>query len=56
MWIFMLETRRGSEDGHTVRLFEREKRYEVTESLAFEFITKGWAISAEVPEAARGAS
>jgi len=44
-WIHMLETRRGSEDGHIVRLFNKDKFYEVTEGLAHEFIAKGWAES-----------
>ena len=45
MHIRMLETRRGSEDGHVVRLYERDGVYEVTEALAFEFIAKGYAVA-----------
>jgi len=44
MNIFMLETRRGSEDGFAVRCFEAGSNYDVADTLARAFISKGWAI------------
>lgn len=44
MRIFMLETRRGSEDGHCVRRFEKHGSYDVADMLARAFLRAGWAI------------
>ena len=38
MFIIMLQTRRGSEDGFAVRCFQKGCRYDVAESLARYFI------------------
>ena len=43
MHIFMLETRRGSEDGFVVRRFHKHHRYDVADTLARAFIAAGWA-------------
>ena len=45
MQIFMLETRRGSEDALVVRRFEKGRHYKVTELLGRAFIAAGWAIA-----------
>lgn len=44
MRIRMLETRRGSEDGFCIRLYEKGKEYEVGNLLAYTFITSGFAV------------
>lgn len=44
MQITMLETRRGSEDGFTVKQFEQGKSYDVSDMLARRFIRSGSAI------------
>ena len=43
MQIIMLETRRGCEDGFTVRHYEQDKQYDMADSEARRFIMKGWA-------------
>ncbi|MHC5537544.1 hypothetical protein ACYOEI_04855 [Singulisphaera rosea] len=47
MKITMLETRRGTEDGFTVRRFLKGDTYDVTHALAVTFIRQGWALKAE---------
>ncbi len=43
MRILMLETRSGSPDGATVRVYEHHREYDLPESLARVFVTEGWA-------------
>ncbi len=43
MKIQMLETHRGSEDNFGVKLFEAGKNYDVSHSLATQFVSRGWA-------------
>jgi hypothetical protein len=47
MLITMLETRRGSEDGFTVRQFIRGQKYDVADALARRFLNCGWAYNSE---------
>lgn len=64
MRIKMLETRRGTEDGFTVREYARGKEYELAptergEELGIVFMREGWAeaiagIPAEAPKAGPG--
>ncbi len=44
----MLQTRKGSEDGFTVRQFVEGEIYEVRENLARSFFAAGWATRVEV--------
>lgn len=44
MKIKMLETRRGTEDGFTVRQFFAGEEYEVRDHLARSFFTAGFAV------------
>lgn len=44
MRILMLETRRGTEDGFSVRQFVRGREYEIADSLARAFLAAGWAV------------
>ena len=44
MHIKMLETRRGTEDGFTVRQFIRDQEYDVSDSLAHAFFAAGFAV------------
>jgi hypothetical protein len=55
MRIKMLETRRGSEDGFTVRRFEEGEQYDVAEGLARQFLKDGWAYNAESEDEVGGA-
>ncbi|NBX02715.1 MAG: hypothetical protein EBR02_01345 [Alphaproteobacteria bacterium] len=48
MHIFMLTTHRGSEDGFSLRLFEREEHYDVADTLARSFIARGWAVESRL--------
>lgn len=50
MLIFMLETRRGSEDGFAVRQFLAGMTYEVADTLARSFLRAGWAIEPSPPQ------
>lgn len=43
MQIFMLQSRRGSEDGFSVRFFEAGLLYDVADTLARAFIQADWA-------------
>lgn len=43
MKIIMLQTRYGSEDGFTVRLFHQNQEYEVADSLGADFVRVGAA-------------
>ena len=47
MHIIMLQTRRGSEDGFTVRCFQAGKHYDVVDTLARSFIRARWARETE---------
>lgn len=49
MLIRMLQTRRGTEDGFTVRQYFAGEVYEMREHLAWLFLKKGWAVRM-VPE------
>jgi hypothetical protein len=49
MWIEMLETHRGSEDGHNQRRFEKNVRYNMADSLARSFLRAGWCIRTSAP-------
>lgn len=49
MFIIMLETRRGSEDGFIVRCFEAGGEYDIADSLARSFIQRGWAREHDKP-------
>jgi len=42
--IRMLQTRKGTEDGFTVRQFEKGKVYDVREGLARSFFVAGYAV------------
>lgn len=42
--IKMIETRRGSPDGHTLKQFIRDHSYDVPDTLARAFIGSGWAV------------
>lgn len=48
MFIFMLETRHGSEDGRAVRLYRRSHVYYALPGLATYFIRFGWAVEAHI--------
>lgn len=50
MKVKMLETRRGSEDGHVVRRFVKGETYDVAEMLAVRFLKNGWAYNVEPEE------
>jgi hypothetical protein len=50
MLITMIETRRGSEDGHTVRQFIKGSQYSVADTLARQFLNRGWAYNSEPGE------
>ena len=39
----MLQSRRGSEDGFSVKMYEEGKEYDVADTLARRFIAQGWA-------------
>lgn len=43
MLIKMLVTRMGSEDGFVINRYVRDKFYDVADSMAADFIRKGWA-------------
>lgn len=43
MFIEMLDTRRGSEDGFSVKRFYEGRKYDMRDSLAREFIRNGYA-------------
>ena len=43
MWIKMLDTRRGSEDGHISKTFHKGESYDVADSLARSFMRQGIA-------------
>jgi hypothetical protein len=43
MRIKMIETRRGSEDGFSIKLFEAGQEYDVRHTMGVDFIRKGWA-------------
>ena len=47
MLIKMLEERRGSEDGHSVKRFYAGQEYDVADTLAREFVSKQWAVDVE---------
>lgn len=47
MKITMTQTRRGSEDGFTVKRFYEGETYEVGESMGRRFIRDGWAYPVE---------
>lgn len=47
MKILMLETRRGSEDGHIPRPFKAGEIYDIAHTLAAAFINVGWAVKME---------
>lgn len=49
MKITMKETKRGSEDGHSVRLFEAYKTYDVRDGLARSFFAADVAYPAHNP-------
>jgi hypothetical protein len=44
MRVFMLCTRRGSEDGFLVRRFFEGQQYDMSHMLACYFIRCGWAV------------
>lgn len=44
MWIKMLETRKGSEDGFAVQQFYKDKEYDVRDHLAYMFFASGFAV------------
>lgn len=44
MRILMLQTRRGTEDGFTVRQYAAGRVYEVREHLARAFLAAGYAV------------
>ncbi len=44
MWITMLETRYGSEDGFFVRAFEAGESYDIADGLARAFMQAGSAV------------
>lgn len=43
MRVIMLETRRGTEDGFTLRLYHENTEYLLAEGLARQFIQQGYA-------------
>lgn len=43
MLIKMLQTRRGSEDAFSVKVYEKGKEYNVAATMGCYFIRKGWA-------------
>ena len=43
----MTQTRRGTEDGYTIRQYHRGETYDVRRSLAAQFLNRGWAYNAE---------
>jgi len=47
MKIIMLQTRYGSEDGFSVRLFRQNQEYEIAETLGAHFVRVGAAINKE---------
>ena len=46
MLLTMLETRRGTEDGYTIRLYMRGETYNLGDTLAHSFLAAGFAIPA----------
>lgn len=44
MLLTMLETRRGTEDGYTIRLYVRGETYNLGDTLAHAFLSAGFAI------------
>jgi hypothetical protein len=48
MLILMLETRRGSEDGFSVRRFLKDHFYDIADTLASAFINAGWALAVPI--------
>lgn len=44
MRVKMLETRRGTEDGYTIRKYYRNEEYEMSDSLARAFLAAGFAV------------
>ena len=50
MFIFMLSTHRGSEDGLSLRLFRRGEYYDISHTLACSFILRGWAVESRYAE------
>lgn len=48
MIVYMLETRRGSPDGFTVKRYHEGSYYEVPHTLGVIFLNNDWAI--EIPE------
>ncbi len=51
MKITMLSTHRGTEDGHSLKYYERGQEYEVSRTLASSFISRGWAVESKYYEA-----
>jgi len=45
MRVRMLQTRRGTEDGFVVRLYQAGRDYHITDYLAKRFIASGYAIA-----------
>lgn len=43
MWIEMLETKRGSEDGHIINRYYEGVTYDVADTMGAAFIHNGWA-------------
>lgn len=46
--ITMLETRRGTQDGYRIELFESGKTYTVTDDLAYRFLKDRYAALGEL--------
>lgn len=44
MTVKMLETRRGSEDGFTLRVYHKDETYRMGRTLACRFLVNGWAV------------
>lgn len=44
MNITMTETRRGTEDGFTVKRFLKGQTYDIAHSLGVYFVQQGWAV------------
>jgi hypothetical protein len=49
MQIQIIETRRGSPDGHTVTQYHAGETYEVPHTMGTQFIRNGWATEVETP-------
>jgi hypothetical protein len=47
MLVKMMQTRRGSEDGFLLKLYEEGRVYDMAHTLACRFINQGWAFNAE---------